>query len=160
MNEAQAMLWGLGVTLVFGAGVGDLLDAIENKVQKKWGGQVPSPIGYPEEEWAVQVITSSPGGAVLGWLERTIYFSSISVSGAWVLAGAWLGFRVACKWKSWELGDLPSRTGSADDVWLPDARARLYRTESAHRRFVIGQAANLVAALAGAGAGKLFAALL
>jgi len=156
MNDVVPLLFGLSVTLLLGLGVGVLLDGIEGRVLQKWGGQIPAPRGYPAKEWADLVLRASPGGSVLGTLERIIFFASFWVPGGWPLVGGRLVFKVACKWKSWELGEMPKRPAepASVDEWLADARARLYRTESAHRRFTIGVAASIVLALGGVAAGR------
>ena len=75
-----------------------------------------------------------PGGEILGNLECAIFFASFLWTSGLVLASAWLVFKTAAKWKTWQsVGDVP--------------RAE---TQARYRVFVIGTAANIVAALFGA----------
>lgn len=74
-----------------------------------------------------------PGGDVLGYLECALFFGSLVWAGGVVLIAAWLVFKTAAKWKTWE---------STKEVPLTETQAR-------YRGFVIGTAANIVAALAG-----------
>jgi len=73
------------------------------------------------------------GGDVLGYLECALFFGSLVWAGGVALIAAWLVFKTAAKWKTWD---------SVGKVPLTEIQMR-------YRVFVIGTAANIVAALAG-----------
>ena len=75
-----------------------------------------------------------PGGDALGHVECAIFFLSFLLLQSALLATAWLAFKTAAKWHTWE---------SVKSVSYAEMRVR-YRTT------VIGTAANIVAALIGA----------
>ena len=73
------------------------------------------------------------GGDILGHLECAIFFVSFVWPGAIALAPAWLVFKTAAKWKTWD---------TTKDL-TPKEIPVMYRA------FLVGTAANIVAALAG-----------
>lgn len=80
-----------------------------------------------------------PGGDVLGYVECALYFGALVWAGGVTLIAAWLVFKTAAKWKTWE---------STKDVPLTEIQSR-------YRAFLIGTAANIVAALAGVAVAQL-----
>lgn len=84
------------------------------------------------ENEGVRVRPLTFGGDILGHLECAIFFGSFVWPGAIALAPAWLVFKTAAKWKTWE-------TAGVNAAELPVM----------YRLFLIGTAANIVAALAG-----------
>jgi hypothetical protein len=74
-----------------------------------------------------------PGGDVLGYLECALFFGSLVWAGGVALIAAWLVFKTAAKWKTWD---------SVGEVSLTEIQTR-------YRVFLIGTAANMAAALGG-----------
>jgi hypothetical protein len=70
-------------------------------------------------------------GYFLGMFEAIIFLAAFA--GAGVMGAAWLGFKVASKWKSWAL--------------LPEKEDRAELTKQ-YRSFLLGTAGNLVIGLA------------
>ena len=100
-----------------------LADYVEDRIRKQFSDNAEP--GRPR--WA--------GGEILGYLECALFFVSFVWMGGVTLAAAWLVFKTAAKWKMWE-----TNRNTATNV----EGAVMYRL------FLIGTAANLVAALIGA----------
>jgi len=81
-----------------------------------------------------------PRGDVVGHLECAIFFLSFVLLQSALLAAGWLAFKTAAKWKTW----------ASIEEGVP-----LAETQVRYRSFVIGTAANIVAALIGAGIAHL-----
>jgi len=79
------------------------------------------------------------GGDVLGYLECALFFGSLIWAGGVALIAAWLIFKTAAKWKAWELS----------------AKLTLTEVLARYRGFLVGTAANIVAALAGVAVAQL-----
>lgn len=76
------------------------------------------------------------GGDFLGYLECALYFGALLwTTGGIALIAAWLVFKTAAKWKTMD-------SAKEHGVSMTEVQMR-------YRGFVIGTAANLVAALAG-----------
>ena len=88
--------------------------------------------GQPETA-SLTVRQPTYGGDILGRLECAIFFASFIWAGAIALAPAWLVFKTAAKWKTWD-------TSNVNAAEIPVM----------YRMFLIGTAANIVAALIGA----------
>jgi hypothetical protein len=73
------------------------------------------------------------GGDILGHFECAIFFASFIWPGAIALAPAWLVFKAAAKWKTWDTSNV-----NAAEISVM------------YRMFLIGTAANIVAAFIGA----------
>src|SRR6267378_7067614 len=109
---------GLFITLALGACVPRIVGAVETNVRAK----------HPDPDSLLR----EPGGELTGYLECAIFFGSFAMDGVGLLA-AWLAFKTAAKWKTW---DTTEKISSAE---IP-VRCRI---------FVIGTGVNIVAALAG-----------
>lgn len=101
---------------------------------------VPLVVKYIEDQVQEQMRDSNDtvgaqlaGGNVLGYLECALFFGSLVWAGGVALIAAWLVFKTVAKWKTWD---------SVGKVPLTEIQMR-------YRVFVIGTAANIVAALAG-----------
>jgi len=112
---------GFVVTVVIAFFVTPLLNTVDRKFRCE-GTQDLAPMG--------------PGARWLGFFEAVIFFSSFVVADlkGVALAGAWLVFKSAAKWKAW------------DSVLEKEHRSISAR----YRLFLLGTAANIVAGLAGA----------
>jgi hypothetical protein len=69
---------------------------------------------YVREHSELKAVNTEQRGSLsmpLGYLERTIYTTSICV-GAWQMIGAWLVLKGIAKWEA------PSKFRGADNVWL------------------------------------------
>jgi hypothetical protein len=99
-----------------------LVDDVNSKVQES--------LKHRNEE----ILPRLPGGDIVGHLECAIFFASFAFVGV-LLAAAWLVFKTAATWKTWE---------STKDVTYSEIQAK-------YRASLIGTAANIVAALIGAG---------
>lgn len=82
-------------------------------------------------------------GYFLGIFEAIIFMAAFA--GAGVMGAAWLGFKVACKWKSWSL--LPKSDEKTNQMTTFDETTKQYRS------FLVGTAGNLVIGLAAAAIG-------
>jgi len=82
----------------------------------------------------------SAGELIFGSLECLLFFASFWM-GTTVLASAWLVFKTAAKWKTWDTVE-KLKEKPIDNV--EEIRVR-------YKSFLAGTAANLVAALVGAG---------
>ena len=93
-------------------------------------------------------LDSEKGSRYLGYLERTILFLSLAI-GKYEIAGGWLAFKLAAKWQSWDqVVQIPQKLSPLmDDVQFLHVRhiwgTRLLNT------FLVGTAANIVAAFIG-----------
>jgi len=90
-----------------------------------------------------------PGGEWVGRFERAFLFVAI-LAGAPALVGIWFAFKVASKWDAWSnIYQVPAEIKDVDPIqWFLIRRAfgaRIYQ------RFLIGTAANFLAATIGAG---------
>jgi len=128
-----------------------LLEHVAVQFRLRWGGEPPAPSGIAADVWKRNFIDRQPGGEALGHLERLIFFAAFWIAGGWALAAAWLAFKVASKWHTWN--EAARLAGAAQ---LEDRAALLARATMDYRFFVIGTAANLVAGLVGLGVGGLF----
>jgi len=90
------------------------------------------------EELNGKILPRTPGGDVLGHLECVIFFASFAFVGQ-ILAAAWLVFKTAATWKTWS---------ASKDLSYIEIQAK-------YRSVTIGTAANIVAALMGAGIAHL-----
>ena len=140
MNEFLSLISGLAVTLVLGLFVGDLVNFVEAEVRKQFKGErEPLPL--------------TPADGLFGILERLIFFGSFVMAEPVVVA-AWLVFKTAAKWKTWESVD-KIRAKEADTMQtikhdVPEISMR-------YKAFLVGTAANIVAALAGAAVAHIVA---
>jgi hypothetical protein len=80
-----------------------------------------------------EIIPPIPGGDIAGYLECAIFFASFAFVGI-ILAAAWLVFKTAAIWKTWDSMGVQSFT----------------EVQAKYRTIVIGTGANIVAALVGA----------
>jgi hypothetical protein len=128
-----------------------LLDRVAAQFYGRWGGEPPVPEAVSPEIWKAGIVEHAPGDAVLGHLERLIFFAAFWVAGGWALAAAWLVFKVVAKWHAW---NALARLGDAAP--LEDRAALLARAAFDYRLFVLGTAVNLVAGIAGLAVGGLF----
>jgi hypothetical protein len=85
-----------------------------------------------------EMLPRTPGGDVVGYLECIIFFASFAGVGV-LLAAAWLVFKTAATWKTWE---------SSNKVTFTEVSAK-------YRSIMVGTGANIVAALIGAGLAHL-----
>ena len=85
-----------------------------------------------------EMLPRTPGGDVVGHLECAIFFASFAWVGV-LLAAAWLVFKTAATWKTWESTNIVSFT----------------EVSAKYRSIMLGTAANIVAALIGAGISHL-----
>jgi len=104
-----------------------IVDYVEKKVQNELKGR---------NEF---VQSRLPGGDVLGYLECALFFGSLVWADGVALIAAWLLFKTAAKWKAWELS----------------ANLTLTEVLTRYRGFLVGTAANIVAALAGVAVAQL-----
>ena len=79
----------------------------------------------------------------LGVLECIIFMAAFS--GAGTMGAAWLGFKVASKWKNWTLFSANTEDEKVKDLTTPKEVGRQYRS------FLVGTAVNLVIGLVTAG---------
>lgn len=85
-------------------------------------------------------------GVLLGWCEALIYLAAFGGHGT--VAAAWLAFKVAVKWKSWEVW---AKSGDSESVKKDYVAQKV-------RAFVLCTAAQLVCGFAGSGVAFAFGA--
>ena len=132
---------GLISTVLLGFGVLPLLDYAKKSMP------LPPPNEATAEQWS-KLVSGNEGGAVLGHLERFLFFA-VFLAGAPLAAGAWLAFKVASKWNAWEnILAIPSKLDGIEDLDFLNAR----RHWGSHvlMTFLIGTAYNLICGLLGA----------
>jgi hypothetical protein len=120
-------------------------------------------LGLFVRPWALDAVTINPpetgggswrqkdvsGGPQLGFLERLLFFISAWASGAYVLGGAWLAFKVASKWYGWQhIVKVPDKP----DTLTLDDRHRLGSWITS--RFLLGTLYNMLAGISGAGVAR------
>lgn len=84
---------GFAVTLALGFGARPLQSLA------KRGMSLRPPNERLKQQWEL-LANANEGGALLGWLERFIFFGALSANAS-LLIGAWLAFKVASKWQAW-----------------------------------------------------------
>jgi len=159
--ETVPMLTGLAFTLVVGQMTFPWLILRVEKLR----GAPPPPPGFDADTWNTRVIAQRGGTVWIGRCDQIIFFVAFWLPNAWLLAGAWLTFKVVSKWESWRyFGELtkwwrevvlqPGSPSLGKD--LSDGTVSwLWLVGSSHATFVIGTGANVVLALLGVGVGRL-----
>jgi hypothetical protein len=99
-----------------------LVEHVYDEVKKQTAPNEPEKVRKP-----------TYGGDIVGYLECMIFFVSFLWVNVIVLAPAWLVLKTAAKWKTWDT--LKNINPEEVPVW--------------YRVFLVGTAANVVAALAG-----------
>ena len=101
------------------------------------------------ERWkAIAELHPAKGPRYLGYFERTIFFIAVSTS-QYEIAAGWLAFKLAAKWQSWEhVAQIPSTLKSLmNDIQFLHVR-HIWGTRLLSA-FLVGTAANVVAAFIG-----------
>jgi len=132
---------GLAVTWMLASWVGPLIEwaVADRKVPEvRRGSSTVAPIHW----------TRSPRGPfVLGLAESTLFYASF-VAGAPELAGAWLIFKTAAKWASWQhIMLMPQELSDVDDIEYLDYR-HSFSTKMV-TVFVLGTMFNILAGATG-----------
>jgi hypothetical protein len=137
---------GLLITFLLGFGAKPLL-----RHAKKSMSPLKSPSVSLTDRWAI-LAHASEGGAMLGWLERFMFFGALWAE-APILIGAWLAFKVASKWQAWSnVISVPNSIEGLDPIDFLIAR----RSWGSHllMTFLVGTAYNILVALLGAAVGR------
>ncbi len=122
---------------------------------KSWEGTIPKPSFAPTQAFWDSVWKQQSGGAVLGVLEVTIFFTSFFADGAWPLLAPWLAFKVACQWESWKHSG--GFIQKANNEALPEDLLAVQRWVSVrYISFLVGTGSNIVIALAVASVARAF----
>lgn len=140
-----AVLVGLVCTLLFGLTVKPLIRRATESMS------FPPPSEALASAWK-RLVAGDEGGAVLGHLERLLFFGAF-LGGADVLVASWLGFKVASKWNAWtNVVAVPKDLPGIDPIEYLIAR----RNWASHVlvTFLIGTLANMIAGYAGAVAAR------
>jgi hypothetical protein len=141
---------GIAVTYFLGTRVNSLLPDLERVLDYL-------PAEADAERFRQLVLKATPHeGETLGILERLLFFATFWVGGyGFVLAGAWLAFKVASKWESWQ--HIDKETLIPND---PLAETTFRHAWFTHllMRFQIGSIANILCAVAGMLVGRFFEA--
>jgi hypothetical protein len=135
------VLIGLVVTILLGFGVSPVMDYAKKSMH------LPPPSEATADQWS-QLMKGRESGAVLGWLERFMFFAAF-LAGADIAVAAWLAFKVASKWNAWEnVITVPKALEGVSELDFLIAR----RAWGSHvlMTFLIGTAYNVVAGLLGA----------
>ncbi len=148
MSQLLNLAVGLAALVVLGLGA--------RLVVRRAGHLAPLPPPSPELEAKWDELTShDEGGAILGHLERALFFVSLW-GNVQIIVGAWLAFKVASKWDVWSnLIAVPKDLPDVDPVEYLLARRRWgARTLM---RFLVGTAYNIVAAVVAVAIGNHWA---
>ena len=136
---------GLIVTIALGAGAKPLL--------RYAGGSMPlvppSKASDEQKRQWLELVKGSEGGAILGWLERLMFFAAFLLA-AHIAVAAWLAFKVASKWQAWAtVISIPDKL----EIWNDDLDYLIARRRwGSHllMTFLIGTAYNILVGMAGA----------
>ena len=137
---------GLSVTIVLGFGVGWLVRRVGSSI-----GPLPPPSAEIATQWA-KLSGQQTGGAVIGQVERPIFFAALWIAGAWPIMTSWLVFKLAFYWQGANFTAFPSSS--------PDAKEADYlvakRTLGTHyvATALVGTGASILCALIGVAVGK------
>lgn len=139
------LIAGLLVTILLGFGVRPLL----SRATESMPPIPPSEASEKQKQQWKELVAGNEGGAVLGWLERLMFFAAF-IADAPIAVGAWLAFKVASKWQAWtSIISVPSKIeGFNDELDFLIARRRW----GSHLliTFLIGTAYNVLAGMVGA----------
>lgn len=141
-------LWHIAVGFV----VTFILGLFVRRVMKYAGRTIPltppsDASDKQKHDWEM-IIKGNESGAILGSLERIIFFAAF-LAEAHIAVAAWLAFKVASKWNAWEnVIAIPKKIDGVDDLNFLVARSSL----GSHvlMTFQIGTAYNIIAGLFGA----------
>jgi hypothetical protein len=101
-------------------------------------------VELPDEFKAYEPTRKTGGGPHRGVLERLLFFAAVWRD-AYVIAGAWLAFKVAAKWAAWQhIAKLPATLKDEDERKYMQARYRL--SSSLLGRFLNGTLYNIFCA--------------
>jgi hypothetical protein len=101
-------------------------------------------VELPDEFKPYEPVQTAGGGPDLGVLERLLFFAAAWLD-AYVIAGAWLAFKVAAKWAAWQhIAKLPPALKDEDDRKYMHARFQL--SSNLLGRFLNGTLYNIFCA--------------
>lgn len=129
---------GFAATLVFGFGAKPIQSLAKRRMSLR------PPNERLKQQWEL-LASANEGGALLGWLERFIFFGALWADAS-LLIGAWLAFKVASKWQAWSsVISVPSSIEGLDPMDYLLAR----RSWGSHllMTFLVGTAYNILVAL-------------
>lgn len=150
--ELAGFLVGLGVTIALGAKhVKQLVDTAAAPIELT----PPSP--RVAKEWA-NFISRPTAGALVGSIERPIFFFALWVSGGWLVLTTWLAFKLAVYWQNSNFAALPKEPPESQDVKWIDSKWRLGSHQTA--KLLVGTGAGILCAMAGVLVGKVLQSLL
>jgi hypothetical protein len=145
-DQTPPLFWiatGFLVTVFFGSIVSYVLKYATQKI----------PLDPPQtandtqkDQWKI-LVEGNEGGAVIGYIERTIFFAAILLNQPLII-GTWLAFKVASKWQVWgDIISVPNKIEGIDDLDLLKAKrqwgSHLFVT------FLVGTGWNIIAAMLG-----------
>ncbi|HZE90972.1 MAG TPA: hypothetical protein VE029_04560 [Rhizobacter sp.] len=145
MTPLSQFAVGLAVTFLFSFGAKPV-----QKLAKRHMLLHP-PSDRLKAQWELLANTNE-GGAILGWLERFMFFGALSADAS-LLIGAWLAFKVASKWQAWSgVIAVPSTIEGLDPIDYLIAR----RSWGSHllMTFLVGTAYNVLVALLAIAVGR------
>ena len=135
------ILAGVVVTFLLGLTVKPLLTHATKSML------LPPPSDVLSSEWE-RVVSGNEGGAVLGSLERFLFFCAFLANADFVVPG-WLAFKVASKWNAWtNIVSVPKEIKDVDPISFLIAR----RSWASHllMTFLVGTLANIIVGFLGA----------
>jgi hypothetical protein len=138
---------GLGVTVLLGS---ILVRHLVKKVGDSIKVPAPSTDQTMVDAWGT-LMGQATGGALIGFLERLIFFAAAWVQG-WLLITGWLVFKLAFYWQGANFTAFPEKLPDEFQMrWLVSKR-----TLGTHyvATALVGTAANIVVALIGVAVGK------
>ena len=132
---------GLLLTLLLGLAVKPLVNGAKESMK------LPPPTDWLAGRWK-ELTDHNEGGAVLGFLERALFFLAFSLKADAVVAG-WLAFKVASKWNAWtNIIAVPKEIPGIDPIEF--LIARRYWGSHLLMTFLVGTLANVLAGFIGA----------
>jgi len=141
-----AMVIGLVVTVLFGFGVGCLVERVSKSLLP-----LSPPTDEAATEWA-EFGTLRAGGFWIGLFERPIFFAAFWIQGGWPIAPSWLAYKLALYWQGANFLSFPSDPPSKEHLGYFVKKRRLGAHYAA--TLLVGTAANIVLAFVGVAVGK------
>jgi len=139
-------LIGLGITILFGFGVKCLVRHVGDSI-----GPLPPPSTDTTTQWA-KLSGQQTGGALIGHIERPIFFAALWMPGAWPLLSSWLVFKLAFYWQGANFTKFPDSSPTEKDANYLVAKRQLGTHYVATA--LVGTGANILVALIGIAVGK------
>lgn len=151
LDPVLTLLVGILFTFLLGLIVKPLLVSTTKSMEP-----LPDPSAALAGKWK-KLVSGNEGGAVLGHLERALFFCAFWTNSEQLIAG-WLAFKVASKWNAWtNVVSVPKEIAGLDPIDFLIAR----RSWASHllTTFLVGTLANVLASFLGVALARYAATL-